>query len=63
VYSSYLDVDEIVRCEITAVPQPQIIKAPPSVCTGSSGTGDGTVRAAVAQHLAIEDRLGYNAAA
>jgi hypothetical protein len=38
VYSSYLDVDEIVRCEMVEVPEPQIVKAPPSACAGSSGT-------------------------
>jgi hypothetical protein len=38
VYFSYLDVDEIVRCEMTEVPEPQIAKAPPSGCTGNSGT-------------------------
>lgn len=38
VYFSYLDVDEIVRCEMAEVPEPQIVKAPPSACTGSSGT-------------------------
>ena len=37
-YSSYLDVDEIVRGEMTEVPEPRIVKAPPSGCTGSSGT-------------------------
>lgn len=38
VYTSYLDVDEIVRCDIVEVPEPQIVKAPPSVCAGASGT-------------------------
>jgi anti-sigma regulatory factor (Ser/Thr protein kinase) len=38
VYCSYLDVDEIMRCEITEVPEPQIVKAPPSACAGYSGT-------------------------
>ncbi len=38
VYSSYLDVDEIVRCEMVEVPEPQIVRAPPSACAGSSGT-------------------------
>jgi anti-sigma regulatory factor (Ser/Thr protein kinase) len=38
VYSSYLDVDEIVRCEMVKVPEPQIMKASPSACTGKSGT-------------------------
>jgi hypothetical protein len=37
VYSSYLDVDEIVRCEMTEVPEPQLVK-PPGPCSGSSGT-------------------------
>ncbi|MCC7386341.1 MAG: ATP-binding protein [Deltaproteobacteria bacterium] len=38
VYSSYLDVDEIVRCEMTEVPEPQIVRAPPNACAGNSGT-------------------------
>lgn len=38
VYSSYLDVDEIVRCEMTEIPKPQITKDPPSECRGDSGT-------------------------
>lgn len=38
VYSSYLDVDEIVRCEMTEVPEPQIMKTRPSACAGNSGT-------------------------
>lgn len=38
VYSSYLDVDEIVRCEMTEVPEPQPVKTPPSACAGASGT-------------------------
>jgi hypothetical protein len=38
VYSSYLDVDEIVRRAMIEVPDPQVVKAPPSACTGSSGT-------------------------
>jgi hypothetical protein len=38
VYCSYLDVDEIVRCEMTDVPEPQIVKRPPSACTDGSGT-------------------------
>jgi hypothetical protein len=38
VYMSYLDVDEIVRCEMTEVPRPQILKAPPESCVGPSGT-------------------------
>jgi hypothetical protein len=38
VYMSYLDVGEIVRREMTEVPRPEIIKAPPAACTGPSGT-------------------------
>lgn len=38
VYYSYLDVDEIVRCQMVEVPEPQIAKAPPIVCAGGSGT-------------------------
>lgn len=38
VYSSYLDVDEIVGCEITEVPAPRAVKAPPRECSGASGT-------------------------
>lgn len=38
VYSSYLDVDEIMRCEMVAVPEPQVVKMPPGECTGDSGT-------------------------
>jgi hypothetical protein len=38
VYSSHLDVDDIVRCEMVEVPEPQIVKAPPSACAGRSGT-------------------------
>jgi hypothetical protein len=38
VFMSYLDVDEIARGEIQEVPRPEIVKAPPSVCTGASGT-------------------------
>lgn len=38
VYSSYLDVGEIMRCEMTEVPEPQMAKEPPSDCTGTSGT-------------------------
>lgn len=37
VYSSYLDVDEIVRCEMTEVPEPQLVKTP-SGCSSNSGT-------------------------
>jgi hypothetical protein len=38
VYMSYLDVDEIVRCEMEEVPRPEIVKNPPAACTGPSGT-------------------------
>jgi len=38
VYMSYLDVDQIVRCEMDEVPRPEIIKSPPAACEGSSGT-------------------------
>jgi hypothetical protein len=38
VYSSYLDVDEIVRCEMTEVPAPQVVKSPPVSCASTSGT-------------------------
>jgi hypothetical protein len=38
VYTSYLDVDEIVRREMIEVPRPEIVKHPPPSCTGSSGT-------------------------
>ncbi|HET9215363.1 MAG TPA: ATP-binding protein [Terriglobia bacterium] len=38
VYSTYLDVDEITQSEMTAVPMPQVVKKPPSECTGKSGT-------------------------
>jgi anti-sigma regulatory factor (Ser/Thr protein kinase) len=38
VYRSYLDVDEIVSRQMEEVPPPELLKAPPSVCTGSSGT-------------------------
>lgn len=38
VYSSYLDVDEIVRCEMEDVPRPEIVKDPPGACVGPSGT-------------------------
>lgn len=38
VYSSYLDVDEIVRCEMTEVPEPRVAAAPPNECHGGSGT-------------------------
>jgi len=38
VYSSYLDVDEIVRSEMVEVPAPEIVTGPPSACAGTSGT-------------------------
>ena len=38
VYSSYLDVDEIVRCVMTEVPEPRVVKPVPSACAGASGT-------------------------
>src|SRR5690349_15346347 len=38
VHSSYLDVDEIVRCEMIEVPEPQVVKVSPSECPGNSGT-------------------------
>lgn len=38
VYSTYLDIDEIVRCEVTEVPEPYLVKVPPSACNGNSGT-------------------------
>lgn len=38
VYSSYLDVDEIVRCEMEQVPRPDLVKDPPAACVGQSGT-------------------------
>lgn len=38
VYMSYLDVDEIVRCEMKEVPRPELVKNPPSACKGKSGT-------------------------
>lgn len=38
VHSSYLDVDEIVRREMTEVPAPEIVKSPPSACAGNAGT-------------------------
>lgn len=38
VFMSHLDVDEIARGEIEEVPRPEIVKTPPSVCTGASGT-------------------------
>lgn len=38
VYMSYLDVDEIVRCEMDEVPRPMIIKNAPVTSAGPSGT-------------------------
>lgn len=38
VYSSYLDVDEIVRGEMVEVPAPELVTAPPSACAGAAGT-------------------------
>jgi hypothetical protein len=38
VYASHLDVDEIVRCEMEKVPRPKLVKEPPAVCVGPSGT-------------------------
>jgi anti-sigma regulatory factor (Ser/Thr protein kinase) len=38
VYSTHLDVDEIVRREMVEVPVPALVKAPPSACVGRSGT-------------------------
>jgi len=38
VYMSYLDVDEIVRCEMEEVPRPVAVKDPPVSCAGASGT-------------------------
>jgi hypothetical protein len=38
VYMSYLDVDEIVRCQMDEVPRPEVVKNPPTDCVGSSGT-------------------------
>jgi hypothetical protein len=38
IYSTYLDVDEIVRCEMVEVPEAQAAKIPPSECVGNSGT-------------------------
>src|SRR5258708_6470269 len=38
IYMSYLDVDEIVRCELEEVPRSEIVKSPPAVCGGPSGT-------------------------
>lgn len=38
VYSTYLDVGEIERCEMAEVPEPRVVKAVPSACAGASGT-------------------------
>lgn len=38
VYMSYLDVDEIARCEMKEVPRPELVKAPPVARESSSGT-------------------------
>src|SRR5688572_26236388 len=38
VYMSYLDVGEIVRCEMDEVPRPEIVNKPPPACVGPSGT-------------------------
>jgi anti-sigma regulatory factor (Ser/Thr protein kinase) len=38
VYVSYLDVDEIVRCEMVEVPRPRVVRKPPGGCAGVSGT-------------------------
>jgi hypothetical protein len=38
VYMSYLDVDEIVRCEMDQVPRAEVVKHAPAGCAGSSGT-------------------------
>jgi anti-sigma regulatory factor (Ser/Thr protein kinase) len=38
VYMSYLDVDEIVRGEMTDVPRPEVVRTPPAECVGPSGT-------------------------
>jgi len=38
IYMSYLDVDEIVRCEMDEVPRPKVVRTPPSGCSGPSGT-------------------------
>lgn len=38
VYMSYLDVEEIVRCEMIEVPRPEIVRKPPAACVGRSGT-------------------------
>lgn len=38
VYTSYLDVDEIVRCKMEEVPRPKLVKDLPAACVGPSGT-------------------------
>lgn len=38
VYMSYLDVDEIAGGAVTEVPRPQIVRDPPELCVGRSGT-------------------------
>lgn len=38
VYMSYLNVDEIVRCEMVEVPRPAPLKNPPPECVGPCGT-------------------------
>jgi len=38
IYTSYLDVDEIVRCEMEEVPRPEVTKSPPITQTSPSGT-------------------------
>jgi hypothetical protein len=38
VFSSHIDIDEIVRCEMIDVPEPRMLKAAPSGCAGRSGT-------------------------
>lgn len=38
IYMSYLDVDEIVSCEMKEVPRPELVKDPPAMCVGPSGT-------------------------
>ncbi len=38
IYSSYLDVDEIVRGEMVEVPRPAVATALPAACAGASGT-------------------------
>lgn len=35
---SYLDVDEVIRCELEEVPRPELVKSAPACCTGDSGT-------------------------